>query len=230
MTLKLNTLGELSLIRAGKPLPLPASKRARALLAYLAVTGQAHRRDSLCEMFWSLPDDPRAALRWSLSELQKLLNEAGSERLAADDETLALRAADIDIDIHRFALQIDDPDVSAQVLTDINQSLQQTFLAGLELTDQLRYQNWLTARRQVIRKWRIRLLSLLARHRQLDPEQQLHWARAWEQLDGYNTAAADRLLTLLNAQGEERELVAWRDRFAERFRHAGIAWNPRGYL
>ena len=230
MTLELITLGELSLTRAGKPLPLPASKRTQALLAYLAVTGQVYQRDQLCEMFWALPDDPRAALRWSVGELQKLFNGDGVERLVADDETLSLKAPDLSIDIHRFALQIEDPDVSAEALMEMSQSLQQSFLSGLDLTDQLRYQNWLTGRRQAIKKWRIRLLSLLARHRQLNPEQQLHWARTWEQLDGYNTDAADRLLTLLDAQGKERELVAWRNRFAERFRHAGIAWNDRGYL
>jgi pimeloyl-ACP methyl ester carboxylesterase len=57
----------MSVVRAGSPVALPQSKRARALLAYLRADGRRHRRERLCAMLWELPDDPRAALRWSLS-------------------------------------------------------------------------------------------------------------------------------------------------------------------
>ena len=59
----LRLLGAMALTRDGADVPLPASRKTRALLAYLAVTNRAHSRDRLCAMFWPIPDDPRAALR-----------------------------------------------------------------------------------------------------------------------------------------------------------------------
>ena len=60
-TLELRVLGELELVRAGKALPLPASRKSRALLAFLAVTARPHLRENLCDLLWLGPDDPRAA-------------------------------------------------------------------------------------------------------------------------------------------------------------------------
>jgi hypothetical protein len=56
--LQIRVLGELKVARDGKALPLPASKKTRALLGYLAVVGRPVRRDHLCEMFWKVPDEP----------------------------------------------------------------------------------------------------------------------------------------------------------------------------
>ena len=47
---------------AAKTLPLPASKKTRALLGYVVATGRPHLREKLCELLWPGPDDPRAAL------------------------------------------------------------------------------------------------------------------------------------------------------------------------
>src|SRR6266850_113801 len=65
--LGLRLLGEIELVRDGERAALPPSRKTRALLAFLAATGKPHRRDRLCAMFWNVPDDPRGALRWSLS-------------------------------------------------------------------------------------------------------------------------------------------------------------------
>jgi len=73
--LHISVLGNLAVLRQHTRVKLPASKKTRALLAYLAVTARAHSRDRLCAMFWALPDDPRAALRWSLSRLRPLVDE-----------------------------------------------------------------------------------------------------------------------------------------------------------
>ncbi|HEX3413501.1 MAG TPA: hypothetical protein VHT00_17440, partial [Stellaceae bacterium] len=66
--LEFRVLGELEVLSDGAPLALPPSRKTRALLAYLALTRHAHRRERLCEIFWDVPDDPRGALRWSLSK------------------------------------------------------------------------------------------------------------------------------------------------------------------
>ena len=60
--LKLAFLGDLRVFRGSQNVPLPPSKKTRALFAYLAVIQRPQRRERLCEMFWEIPDDPRGAL------------------------------------------------------------------------------------------------------------------------------------------------------------------------
>jgi DNA-binding SARP family transcriptional activator len=50
--LQIGVLGELRVTSDGRELPLPPSKKTRALLAYLAVAGRPQRRERLCELFW----------------------------------------------------------------------------------------------------------------------------------------------------------------------------------
>src|SRR5690349_20912281 len=71
--LEVRVLGELAVLSQGRPVELPASRKTRALLAYLVLTGRSHLRTTLCELLWPGPDDPRAALRWSLSKLRAAL-------------------------------------------------------------------------------------------------------------------------------------------------------------
>src|SRR5262249_42381059 len=72
--LELCVLGEFKVFRDGAPLALPPSRKTRALLAYLAVVARPQRRERLCEMFWQIPDDPRGALRWSLSRIRQVVD------------------------------------------------------------------------------------------------------------------------------------------------------------
>ena len=68
MALEIRLLGELAVVRDGRVAPLPASRRTRALLGYLAATARPHLRSHLCDLLWEGPDDPRAALRRVLEE------------------------------------------------------------------------------------------------------------------------------------------------------------------
>src|SRR5258708_30561029 len=100
LPLEIRVLGELELLRGGKTVPLPASKKTRALLGYLVVaSARPQPRQRLCELFWDGPDDPRAALRWSLSKIRPLVDDSKATRLVADREhvTFEPRAAAIDL-------------------------------------------------------------------------------------------------------------------------------------
>ena len=57
-------LGPLAVRRGGAELALPASRKVRALLAYLALAPRPLSRGHLCELLWDVPNDPqgRAAL------------------------------------------------------------------------------------------------------------------------------------------------------------------------
>jgi DNA-binding SARP family transcriptional activator len=100
---ELRVLGELEVIHDGAPVTLPRSRKTRALLAYLALTGHKHRRERLCEIFWDVPDDPRGALRWSLSKIRPFVDDPAYPRLVADRQTVELLTDALDIDF--FAAQ-----------------------------------------------------------------------------------------------------------------------------
>jgi len=98
--LTIRLLGELQVLASGQQtLTLPPSKKTRALLAYLAVTGRPQRRERLCDLFWDVPDDPRGALRWSLSRLRSVLDEPGMARLLTDRETVAMNSGTFTVDL-----------------------------------------------------------------------------------------------------------------------------------
>ena len=100
-TLEITLLGELKVVRDGQEMALPSSRKARALLAFLITTQRPHRRERLCELFWDLPDDPKAALRWSLSKLRKVVDSADHLRIIADRERVSFETSGMDVDIHR---------------------------------------------------------------------------------------------------------------------------------
>ena len=106
----LGVIGSLEIFRDGERIELPQSKKTRALLAYLAVTARPQRRERLCEMFWEVPDDPRGALRWSLSKLRPVLGDA----LEAEHETVTVNSAAVGLDYRRVrdTLSADSRDVS----------------------------------------------------------------------------------------------------------------------
>src|SRR5690349_16073738 len=103
-SLGLHLLGAAALEREGLPLPLPPSRKVRALLAYLAMAERPVSRSRLCELLWDVPADPRGELRWCLSKLRGLLDEPGHARVLAQDDTVALDLAGFRVDA-RQALQ-----------------------------------------------------------------------------------------------------------------------------
>ncbi len=225
MTLTIKTLGELSLWSEGQEIKLPASKRTRALLVYLAITSRPHRRDRLCEVFWDLPDDPRATLRWSLTKLRPLVNRGSTKRLLADRERVSLDVTDVDLDIRRLAAAVDDPTLSSESLEALQRQVAEPFLGGIDLPNQPLFQDWLTSERQNVRRMHGKVRARLASHPKIPRETQLEHALAWGELDPFNTAAAARILTLLGVLGRPMDVARMRDQFKTRFRNAGIQWT-----
>ena len=58
--MQLRLLGPMAVIADGKPLPLPASRKTRALLGYLAAEGKPVRRERLSTSSGKSPTIPRA--------------------------------------------------------------------------------------------------------------------------------------------------------------------------
>jgi DNA-binding SARP family transcriptional activator len=91
---ELRLLGPLSVLRDGVELALPASRKARALLAYLAVAPRPVRREALCDLLWDVPNDPRGELRWTLSKIRGLIDGPGERRLSVGGDTIGVDLRD----------------------------------------------------------------------------------------------------------------------------------------
>ena len=78
------------------------TRKATALLAYLALAERAHARDALAELLWPDHDTAhaRGALRRTLSTLRQAV---GDEHLETTRDRVALAdAASLDLDVRRF--------------------------------------------------------------------------------------------------------------------------------
>ena len=142
--LQISVLGELRVAYDGKPVPLPASKKTRALLAYMAVVGRPLRRDHLCELLWEAPDDPRAALRWSLHKIRRIVNGDGQKRLTADNSRAFLDPQMIELDFRHISRlrPINLNAVSTADLESLVEASEQPFLEGLFLPRCPKFQAW----------------------------------------------------------------------------------------
>src|SRR5262245_56864762 len=97
--LVIRTLGPMQIERDGNPVSIPASRKARAILGYLILAPRAVGRQRLCDLFFDIPDDPRASLRWVLTKLRAAVDEDGAARIVSSGESLKFEAAGAEVDV-----------------------------------------------------------------------------------------------------------------------------------
>ncbi len=206
-SLRVSVLGNLAVQRHRTRMQLPPSKKTRALLGYLAVTARPHSRDRLCAMFWAVPDDPRAALRWSLSRLRPLVDEPDCRRIIADRENVGLDLDRVTVDVLtlRSVARNGTDAISTDVLRQATEALEGDFLEGLDLPDCQEFQSWCTGEREETRRLRVRLLMALVTRLEDVPDEALRHARTLSLLEPANEAAQATLVRLLRAAGRWRE-------------------------
>ncbi len=202
--LELRVLGGLAIWREGEELRLPQSKKTRALLAYLALEARPIRRERLTAMLWEVPDDPRGALRWSLSKLRETVE---ATRIVSDRDTVAFDAADAAIDLAEIrGLDRTGFDAApAAALAKAAEAFRGELLAGLDLPDCHDFQAWLVAMREEATALHRRLLQALVRREANQPEHAVPHARRLVGLDPQDAAARIELIRLLIAAGHGRE-------------------------
>ena len=205
--LQISVVGNLAVFRGRTRLQLPSSRKTRALLGYLAVTARPHSRDRLCRLFWNVPDDPRAALRWSLTRLRPLLDEPGCRRIIADRENVRLDLSHVAVDILtvRTIARNDVDSISIDALSQAIQTLEGDLLESLDLPDCHEFQSWCVGEREEARRLRVRLLTALIARLESIPEEALPHARKLSLLEPANEAVQATLVRLLRSAGRQRE-------------------------
>jgi DNA-binding SARP family transcriptional activator len=209
--LRVRLAGEIGVLRGGKWLGLPASKKTRALLGYLIATGTAHSRQGLCDLFWEGPDDPRAALRWSLTKLRPLIDDRDAIRLVADREHVSFAALGATVDVFEAAAHV-GPRVegaSTDALRRATAAVAGDFFEGLDLPDCYRFHEWCIAERERVRGLRLSWLDALV-DRLVDeaPEEALLCARQRLAIDPLSDVAHATAVKLLARLGRTAEAHA----------------------
>src|SRR5215470_14263009 len=203
--LEVRLLGPLTVSRDGTALALPASRKVRALLAYLALAPQAVTRSQLCELLWDVPNDPRGELRWSLSKLRGLVDTPGHRRVETQHDTVRLDLTDCFVDAIEVARAID---AGVETLApERKRMLSRLFngevLEGLDIDRSPGFNGWLTAQRRRFRGCRVALLEHLVGH--VPDDEASGYLEQWLQLAPFDRHVHEILLTALARRGRIRE-------------------------
>lgn len=205
--LHITLLGELSVSADGKAVDLPASRKTRAVLGYLAATGRPVRRERLCEMFWDLPDDPRGSLRWALSKLRQVVDRDGVRRIIADRERVALSLDHTHVELRTIwqRLADDPPLIPPPELRVMAEQFERPFLEGLEHAGTESFQLWLASERENVHLLHLNVLRRLALHPDLRQPEAVKWARLWQEMTPLEEDAARGLIRALAQSGRLEE-------------------------
>jgi DNA-binding SARP family transcriptional activator len=198
--LEIRLLGEFKLLRDGEELEFPPSRKTRALLAWLLLHRRRYRREQLCELLWEVPDDPRGALRWSLSKLRRLLDEPGRTRVLADRTGVEIDATDVAIDVTELHALVRERLATASLdeLEAAAARFRGNFLEGLEFSGFHQFHAWCVAEREQAARAQARVLKELVSGLEGAPERALPHARALVDIAPYDEACRALLIRLLH--------------------------------
>ena len=202
--LEVRLTGGLALLVNGDELAPPASRRARAVLAYLALHPGPHARAQLAARFWPdvLDESARTSLRAALTELRRALGPA-ADHLHAGRETVALEAA---VDTRAFEAALDAGDPAAAL-----EASRAPILDGFD-------DDWAHDARHAHEQRLADALEQVAST--ATPAEAIRLTREQVALDPLAEEPNRRLIERLASAGDRAAALAAGERFAERLRGA----------
>lgn len=220
-------LGPLAIRRSGVALAQPASRKLRALIAYLALAPHALARSSLCELLWDVPNDPRGELRWCLSKARSLLDEPGRRRIETAQDRVRLDLADCRVDAIDIgnAMQQGVDKLPIDRLRELAMLFAGDFLDGLELDRSPLFMNWLTAQRRRFRSCHAAVLEHLAARLPVGAEESFACLDKWLQLAPFDQHAHTLVLQALASRGRWREGEEHLAAAVRAFEADGLDWR-----
>jgi DNA-binding SARP family transcriptional activator len=206
--LQLRLLGPLRVTRGAAAIALPASRKVRALLGYLAMTAQPVPRSQLCDLLWDGPNDPRGELRWCLSRIRAVIDAPPcSSRVETQDDSLRLRLDDAGLDAAEVtaAVQGGLDRLPQDELHRLAGLFAGEFLEGLDADRMPAFNTWLLAQRRHLRGLRVALLEQIVARGTDDASATLPWLEQWQQLVPFDLRVHEKLLQTLARQGRFAE-------------------------
>src|SRR5260370_11352119 len=226
--LQLSLLGAAGAVLDGRPIVF-RTKKALALLAYLALHPGPHPRERLADLLWPDADvaDARASLRTALNYMRQALGPLAEAVIMATRESLGIRpAAPVDLDVQALAharqlARSSRGDIRGRQIEAAVDRIRGPFLAGMLVADAPDFEAWIQSQRTYWSGVEAELLDRLAtrqmgegdvaaaistleRWTSLNPDEEI----AWQRLIDVHLRAAD-------VTGAPRALTACRDAMAE---------------
>ena len=176
--LEIALLGAPTVRHDGRALTFP-TRKALALLVYLAVEDGLHSRQKLAELFWPASDDQhrRGMLRYTIAALRRALGHAHDQQhLIASRDLIGIDAmSDLASDFHAVrAARTRGPAAATDVqssrpgrdeiiaLRQISASYRGEALEGLSLPDAPAFDDWADRQREVLRQGLDRVFDRLS--------------------------------------------------------------------
>ncbi len=195
--------GHMRVALNGQAVDLPASKKTRGLLGYLLSSPRPRSRSELCDLLWQEAEDPRGALRWSLSKLRTTL---GPETILANRNTVELNAAAIDVDVAHFGAVYGDVESNTtDTLLAIEMLYRGEFLNGLELSDCYGFYEWCQSERSRYGRIHAEILDTLISRHSDQPFVALEYAHKLVGMNPFEEPAHIRVIELLLALGRPED-------------------------
>ena len=148
---------------AGEPIALTA-KKARALLAFLALgAGRRQSRERLAALLWmdSNEHHARTSLRQALTVLRRTLAEAGDDVIVADADFVSLQSSALSLDVRDFEQALEQG--TAQALQGALGLYRGDLLDGVS-ADTTAFEQWVAGERERLRAQAVKALSKLFEH------------------------------------------------------------------
>jgi len=185
-------------------------RKSLALLAYLAITGQSHRRETLAALLWPDYDESRASA-YLRQELWALRQKIGEELVEADAGQMSLvEQPEIWVDVLEFQEVLGEADKAETVPRELQalemaaKLYQGDFLAGFTLSDAPAFDDWQFFQGDALRQDLARALERLvaAYISQGNYEEPIQYARRWVSLDPLHEPAHQALMRLYTWTGQ----------------------------
>ncbi len=208
---ELYLFGAPRLERRGKSV-IVDTRKALALIAYLAITRSSHSRDALAVLLWG--DYPQARARAALRRTLSVLNRAlGGEAIEADRENIGLRSqAKLWLDVQEFSELVAETrkhrhpasETCPRCIAPLTKAValyHDDFMAGFSLRDSPDFDEWQFFQNESLRRELANVLERLTRYHQTHSEYEpaIGYARRWLALDPLHEPA-HRTMILLYAE------------------------------
>lgn len=206
-------------VRRGSQQVIIQRRKDLALLIYLVVTSQPHRRDKLATLLWEDQNqaEARSNLRKSLSRLKSILGE--NVLLTSQDQVRVYPNHPIDVDIAQFNLRVQQfhkhgharNGAESVLCHDCQKALEEAalyyqadFLAGFSVSDSSVFEEWQFFQSESLRKNLAEILEQLARlyANREEYKTAIEYCRRWLALDRLNESAQRQLITLYALSGQ----------------------------
>ena len=221
--IEIRTMGDLAVLRNGEPLTLPASRKTRALCGYLALSDSKQSREKLCDLFWEIPDDPRGALRWSLSKLRAILNHDGQQVLLTHGDWVQFDRGHATVDLGIVQKSLDNPQTRREALCAYWENANQGLLRDCDITGQEGFADWLARERDKL----VYVRAQVARKLAMDPAspdlEKVVWADRWLADMEFDSEAALAAVAARRQAGQHAQASHLAARLTSQFLDAHLA-------